>query len=93
MATKSREVPAGEFKTKCLALLDEVRDTREEIIVTKRGKPVAKLVPIGRPEIPDLRYMVEWVGDVESPIDVEWEADASTIRLPPAVLERKDNAQ
>ena len=76
MNAKPREVPAGEFKTKCLALLDEVRDTREEIIVTKRGKPVAKLVPIGRPEIPDLRYMVKWIGDVESPIDDEWEANS-----------------
>ena len=75
MATTSREVPAGEFKTKCLALLDEVRDTREEIIVTKRGKPVAKLVPIGRPEIPDLRYMIRVLGDIESPIDVIWEAE------------------
>ena len=75
MATKSREVPAGEFKTHCLALLDEVRDTREEIIVTKRGKPVAKLVPIGRPEIPDLRYMIRVLGDIESPIDVVWEAE------------------
>ena len=75
MATKSREVPAGEFKTKCLALLDEVRDTREEIIVTKRGKPVAKLVPIGRPEIPNLRHMIRVLGDIESPIDVIWEAE------------------
>ena len=76
MATTSREVPAGEFKTKCLAFLDEVRDTREEIIVTKRGKPVAKLVPIGRPEIPDLNsWLTGPLGDIESPIDVVWEAD------------------
>ena len=35
-------MPAGEFKAKCLALLDEVSITGEELIVTKRGKPVAK---------------------------------------------------
>ena len=76
MATKPREIPAGEFKTKCLALLDEVRDTREEIIVTKRGKPVAKVVPIGRPEIPDLSsWLTRPLGDIESPIGVVWEAD------------------
>ena len=76
MPSKTREVPAGEFKTHCLALLDEVRHTREEIIVTKRGKPVAKLVPIGRPEIPDLSsWLTGPLGDIESPIDVIWEAE------------------
>jgi len=39
-----RTIPAGEFKAKCLALLDEVAATGQEIIVTKRGKPVARLV-------------------------------------------------
>ena len=82
MATKTREIPAGEFKTHCLALLDEVRDTREEIIVTKRGKPVAKLVPIGRPEIPDLSHMIGILGDIESPIDEEWEVLSDNPRWP-----------
>ena len=76
MTAKTRSIAAGEFKAKCLALLDEVRDQHEEIIVTKRGQPVAKLVPIGRPPIPDLRYMLAGpLGDIESPIDVVWEAE------------------
>lgn len=41
-----RTVAAGEFKAKCLALLDEVADRRTEIIVTKRGVPVARIVPL-----------------------------------------------
>jgi prevent-host-death family protein len=41
-----REIKAGEFKTHCLALLDEVAETGEPIVVTKRGKAVAQLVPI-----------------------------------------------
>lgn len=41
-----RKIPAGVFKAQCLALLDDVRDSHTEIIVTKRGKPVAKVVPI-----------------------------------------------
>jgi len=41
----SREVAAGEFKAKCLALLDEVNETGQELIITKRGKPTAKLIP------------------------------------------------
>ncbi len=42
---KSREIPAGEFKAKCLKLMDDVAATGEELIITKRGKPVARLVP------------------------------------------------
>ena len=46
---KKLEVAAGEFKARCLALLDEVAETGREIIVTKRGKPVAKLVQAEQP--------------------------------------------
>jgi prevent-host-death family protein len=38
-------VGAAEFKTRCLELMDRVRETREEYVVTKHGQPVAKLVP------------------------------------------------
>jgi prevent-host-death family protein len=40
-----KTIPAGAFKTKCLALMDEVKSRRETILITKHGKPVAKLVP------------------------------------------------
>ena len=43
---KSRKVPAGEFKARCLKLMDEVAETGEELVVTKRGKPVVRLVPV-----------------------------------------------
>lgn len=39
-------VAAGVFKAKCLELMDEVERTKEEIVVTKHGRPVAKLVPV-----------------------------------------------
>lgn len=45
----SRTVPASEFKAKCLALLDEVAETREGLVVTKRGKAVARVEPIEEP--------------------------------------------
>jgi prevent-host-death family protein len=41
-----RTIPAGEFKAKCLALMDEVEAHGETLVITKRGKPVARLVPI-----------------------------------------------
>lgn len=44
-----RTIPAGRFKAQCLRLLDEVAETGETIVVTKRGKAVAKLEPIEEP--------------------------------------------
>jgi prevent-host-death family protein len=38
-----RTMAAGEFKAKCLAVLDEVKESGEPVIVTKRGKPVARV--------------------------------------------------
>ncbi len=40
-----KTMAAGEFKAKCLQVMDEVRSTRTPVVITKRGKPVAKLVP------------------------------------------------
>jgi prevent-host-death family protein len=46
-------IPAGIFKAKCLEIMDEVERTKEEVIVTKYGRPVAKLVPVhGLPSKP-----------------------------------------
>lgn len=44
MSTKT--IPAGAFKQGCLRILDEVAETHREIVITKRGKPVARLVPV-----------------------------------------------
>ena len=43
------EMAAGEFKAKCLAVLDEVARTGRSLVVTKRGRPVARVVPISAP--------------------------------------------
>jgi prevent-host-death family protein len=43
---KTKTIPAGTFKARCLAIMDEVQAKRQAVIITKRGKPVAKLVPV-----------------------------------------------
>lgn len=48
MAAK-RTIAASQFKAKCLALLDEVAETKETLVVTKRGKPVVQVVPVEEP--------------------------------------------
>jgi prevent-host-death family protein len=70
-----RTIPAGQFKARCLRLMDEVRSTREPILITKKGRPVAKLVPAeSQPEdiFGCLKDEIKIVGDIESPI-VPWE--------------------
>jgi prevent-host-death family protein len=74
----STQIAAGEFKAKCLSVLDEVQRQRKEVVITKRGRPVAKLVPIvDSPAsfIGSMKGTMEIIGDIVSPIDVEWEAD------------------
>ena len=44
-----KSIRASDFKATCLALLDDVEATHSEYVVTKRGRPVARLVPIERP--------------------------------------------
>jgi prevent-host-death family protein len=44
-----RSISASEFKAKCLALLDEVAEKGQPLVVTKRGKPVARVLPVEEP--------------------------------------------
>lgn len=63
-----RQMAAGEFKAKCLGVLDEVQETGRHVVVTKRGKPVAKVVPIANGKkkanfFGRLEGIIEIVGD------------------------------
>ena len=44
-----RKVAAADFKARCLELMDQVRETGAEYVVTKHGRPVARLVPYDEP--------------------------------------------
>ena len=76
-----KKVPAGKFKANCLAIMDEVQAKHEAVIITKRGKPVAKLVPVV--EEPDDIFgffagKISVTGDIVSPLapevwgDLKW---------------------
>ena len=72
-----KTIPAGEFKAKCLALIKHVHQSHENIVVTRHGKPVAKLVPFTTEtslEKP-LKNAAIYIGDIVSPVDEEWEAE------------------
>lgn len=69
-------IGAGEFKTKCLNLLDEVANSRQPLIITKHGKAVAQLVPMPlESELFDaMAHSARYEGDIFSPVSDEWDA-------------------
>jgi prevent-host-death family protein len=71
-----KSMGAGEFKAHCLQILEQVRKTRTPLVLTKRGKPVAKLVPVLRQFSTASRAKIEILGDIVSPITPleHWEA-------------------
>ena len=81
-----KTIGAGEFKAKCLHLLDEVAEQRAPLVITKRGKPIAKLVPIDGEPAGDIfgcmAGTIEILGDiVGTPLDEsEWgDGDAENV--------------
>ena len=65
-------ITAAEFKAKCLSLMDAVQQGGEEITITKRGKPVARLVAVATPKraslIGSMKGTVEILGDIITPV-------------------------
>ena len=80
---KTRTIPAGEFKAKCLKLMDEIADDGGELVITKRGKPVARLLPPdpdqaqpGAPESDVVGCMAGTIvihGDIIGPFHEDWQ--------------------
>lgn len=73
-------IAAGEFKARCLQLMDEVAATGQSIVVTKRGKPVVQInpKPAEEPFLSLFGLTKGWMtlhGDIMKPIDAEWEMD------------------
>jgi prevent-host-death family protein len=79
----NRHVAAAEFKAKCLRLIDEVAQQRRPLIITKRGKPVAKLMPVETEAIDLFGRMagsIKICGDIINPIeDAGWTGDAENL--------------
>ena len=77
----TRTIEASEFKTKCLQMMDEVARSGEEIVITKNGRPVSRLVPF-RDKPKSLfgidKGRIEILGDIITPVEVEWEAQTGS---------------
>jgi len=69
-------ISVSKFKATCLAVLEEVARQKTRIIITKRGKPIAEVIPY-EPEVEQiaLKDTITFMGDLVSPIaEEEWEA-------------------
>ena len=73
------KISAEKFKAQCLKLMDNVHTNGEPIVITKYGKPVAKLVPYAeknhKPLFEYLKGSITYQGDIISPLDVKWNAN------------------
>ncbi|KAA3613003.1 MAG: type II toxin-antitoxin system prevent-host-death family antitoxin [Calditrichaeota bacterium] len=73
------KISASSFKSKCLELLDYVNESSEEIVITKQGKPVAKLVPcnssIEKQLFGFMKGSVQVNADIVKPIAENWDSD------------------
>ena len=73
------KISAGKFKAQCLKLMDEVKTRHEEVVITKRGKPVARLVPYEETAVPIHGFMkntVMFIVDVVSPTGEKWDVES-----------------
>ena len=74
MTMKHKTIPAGQFKAKCLALLDEVERGQVTIVVTKRGKPVARVSALPDEKKSLHGSLIHEADDAFAPVAVEWDA-------------------
>jgi prevent-host-death family protein len=74
-----KTMSAGQFKARCLKVIDDVQSTREPVVITKKGRPLAKLVPAEEPSddfLGKLAGTMTIVGDITQPLEDSEAGDA-----------------
>ena len=70
-----RTIKASEFKAKCLQLMDEVAESGQEIVITKKGRPVSRLAPYREKRklvFGENRHLIRTYADIVEPMPAEW---------------------
>ena len=70
---KEQLLAAADFKARCLAVLDQVAATGRAVVITKRGKPVARVSPLAPQVRRTLRGSLLAQHDLVSPLDQDWQ--------------------
>jgi len=72
-------IPSGQFRATCLQVMEQVKRTRHPVTITKRGKAVARLVPVDEPDRHPLFGMLKGSivihGDIVAPVGEKWDAE------------------
>lgn len=74
---KKKTVPAGKFKSECLKIMDDVKSSGQEIVITKRNIPIVRMTPYTETKsllFGALQGSVKIEGDIIAPIDEDWDA-------------------
>jgi len=92
MRRKEPTVPEAEFKAKCLALFDEVEKNGRTFVVTKRGRPVARVIPLTVRKPRSLRGSLLHECDLMPPVDAPWDGEkrSSSTRMPGCTDEARE---
>ena len=85
-----RTIAAGDFKQGCLALIDQVAETKDEIVITKRGKPVARLVPLEDPREHERQLLASWRGKAKQLVADDELLEPSSTLAPWAALDEEE---
>lgn len=75
MSDQPKSISAGVFKSRCLSVIDDVANTGQPIIVTKGGRPIAKVIATDRRRRTNLRGSVTFHGDIVEPVLRDWDID------------------
>jgi len=72
-----KHIKAGEFKARCLSIIEQIAKSHEPVIITRYGKPLVRIEPVNTDKDADdkpLKGMATYIGDIVSPVDEDWEA-------------------
>jgi prevent-host-death family protein len=78
MKPTTQIIPAGEFKAKCLGIMDQVNSQHKAVIITKHGKPIVKLVPYEEQAsslFGSMQNTIKIKGDIVETLGEQWDAD------------------
>ncbi len=78
---KLKQFAAGEFKAKCLQIMDEVQNTKIPVVVTKHGKPVVTIVPFEERKVfpyGAMQHQIKINGDIVGPLREPWNAESDS---------------
>lgn len=72
-----KEIPVGKFKSECLSILGKVHEKEESYVLTKHGKPIARVIPYHKVTANNpLKDSIVFQKDIVEPLGEQWESES-----------------